>query len=170
MQKFEYRHLLPEDFMGESRVWIYQSNRLFSIQEALEIEDILKAFTSTWRSHGSKVKGYADLLFGQFIILMADESQSGVSGCSTDSSVRLIKEIENRFSVNLFDRQLLAFIVKEKVQLLPLSQIPYAIENGFINAESIYFNNLVQTKSELESRWLQPVKESWLGSRFELAQ
>jgi len=38
------------------------------------------------------VKGAAYLFFGQFIILMADERVSGISGCSTDSSVRLIKK------------------------------------------------------------------------------
>jgi hypothetical protein len=35
---------------------------------------------------------------------MADETATGVSGCSTDSSVRLIKEIEKIFGVNMFDR------------------------------------------------------------------
>jgi hypothetical protein len=55
-----------------------------------------------------KRAGY--LFFGQFIILMADEKATGVSGCSTDSSVRLIKDIEQRFGVNMFDRTTLAFV------------------------------------------------------------
>jgi hypothetical protein len=170
MEKFEYKHLLPADFSPSSRVWIYQSNRLFSLQEALQIEDLLAEFNAGWHSHGAKVKGHADLLFGQFILLMADETAAGVSGCSTDSSVRLIKEIEKAFGVNLFDRQLLAFLVKEKVQLLPMSQLHYAMDNQFIDMESLYFNNLVQTKQELENNWLIPVKESWLASRVKLMQ
>src|SRR5688572_6519605 len=129
MQKFEYRHLLPAEFSPASRVWIYQSNRLFSLQEALQIEDLLGQFNAGWHSHGAKVKGHADLLFGQFILLMADETAAGVSGCSTDSSVRLIKEIEKAFNVNLFDRQLLAFLVKDKIQLLPMNQLQYAVDN-----------------------------------------
>src|SRR5690349_4765414 len=169
MQKFEYKHLLPDHFSPDSRVWIYQSNRLFTLQEALEIEDILQQFTSEWHSHGSKVKGYADLFFGQFIILMADESEAGVSGCSTDSSVRIIKELEKRFNVNLFDRQLLAFVVKDKIQLLPMLQLQYAIDNEFITSESYYFNNIVQTKEEMEKSWIVPLKESWLASRVRMA-
>ncbi|WP_204351865.1 hypothetical protein, partial [Klebsiella variicola] len=66
-------------------------------------------FVSNWISHGTPVKGYANLLFGQFIILMADETATGVSGCSTDSSVHLMKEIELRFKADLFNRQNLAF-------------------------------------------------------------
>jgi hypothetical protein len=167
---FDYQHLIPEDFHSTSRVWIYQSNRLFFLNEALQIEDMLKEFTAHWQSHGAEVKGYANLLFGQFIILIADETQSGVSGCSTDSSVRLIKAIEEKFSVNMFDRQSVAFIVKEKIQLLPLSQLKYAVENNFIDRDTIYFNNLVQTKDELVSKWLLPVRESWLAKKIPALQ
>src|SRR4026207_913835 len=167
---FEYKHLLDNTFSADSRVWIYQSNRLFTINEALEIEDLLKAFTSSWLSHGSPVKGAGYLFFGQFILLMADEKATGVSGCSTDSSVRLIKDIEQRFSVNMFDRTTLAFVIKDKVQLLPLSQLQYAFGNGFINSDTLYFNNLVQTKEELEKEWIIPVKDSWLGKRFSFSE
>lgn len=163
-----YEHLVPENFDANSRVWIYQSNRLFSIQEALQLELALEDFVKNWQSHGTPVKGYANLLFGQFIVLMADESATGVSGCSTDSSVRLMKSIEDKFNVQLFNRQLLAFVVKDKVELLPLAQLPYAIENNYISGETLYFNNLVQTKADLLRNWVIPVKDSWLKTRVSL--
>jgi hypothetical protein len=163
---FDYKHLLDQSFSPESRVWIYQSSRLFSMNEAFEIEDLLNDFTAKWLSHGTPVKGGGYLFFGQFIILMADEKATGVSGCSTDSSVRLIKDIEQKFTVNMFDRTTLAFIVKDKIQLLPLSQLQYAFNNAFISADTIYFNNLVQTKEELENKWMIPVKESWLAKKI----
>lgn len=163
---FEYKHLLDKEFHADSRVWVYQSSRIFSLSQALDIEDKLKAFTANWLSHGTPVKGDAYLFFGQFIVLLADETATGISGCSTDSSVRLIKEIEQQFNVNLFDRVTLAFIVKEKIQLLPISQLTYGVENGFIQPETLYFNNLVQTKQELENKWIVPVRDSWLNSRI----
>ncbi|MBL7756458.1 MAG: hypothetical protein JNL59_03660, partial [Chitinophagaceae bacterium] len=85
----DYKYLLDGNFSPDSRVWIYQSGRLLSLGEALEVEDMLNEFTKNWKSHGTPVKGAAYLFFGQFIILMADETATGVSGCSTDSSVRL---------------------------------------------------------------------------------
>src|ERR687884_529415 len=106
-----FRHLLPADFSDDSRVWIYQSSRLFTMSEALQIESELQRFVSQWTSHGDGVKAYGNLFFGQFIVLMADETATGVSGCSTDSSVRLIKQIEQRFGVNMFDRLAFAFII-----------------------------------------------------------
>jgi hypothetical protein len=162
-----FQDLIPQDFSDHSRVWIYQSNRQFTLAEALQIDELLDNFTTTWKSHGADVKGFAKLLFGQFIILMADETATGVSGCSTDSSVRIIKNIEQDFNINLFDRQSLAFIVNERIQLFPLHQLHYAIENDLISPDTLYFNNTVQTKQEVINHWIIPVKNSWLAKRFE---
>lgn len=164
----DYKYLLDGNFHPGSRVWVYQSNRLFSINEALEIEEMLKEFVVQWKSHGTPVKGAAHLFFGQFVVLIADETATGVSGCSTDSSVRMVREMEQRFGVNMFDRTTLAFVVKDKLQLLPMAQLQYAADNGFIGSDTLYFNNLVQTQAELESRWIIPVKDSWLAKRITL--
>jgi hypothetical protein len=171
----DYKYLLEGSFHPDSRVWVYQSSRLFSLTEALEIEILLKEFTASWQSHGVPVKGAGYLFFGQFVILMADETTTGISGCSTDSSVRLIKHLEQRFGVSLFDRTTLAFVVKDRsdnhqIQLLPLAQLKYAIENGFIAGETLYFNNLVQSKEELETNWIIPAKNSWLAKRFPFSE
>lgn len=163
---FDYKQHIPEDFSDSSRVWIYQCNRLFFISEALQIEDMLNEFLEKWNTHGTPVKGYANLFFGQFIVLMADETAAGVSGCSTDSSVRLIKQIEEAFKVDMFNRQNLAFVIKEKIQTIPLAQLNYALENNFITQDTIYFNNLVLDKAAFMTKWMVPVKDSWLASRI----
>ena len=84
---------MPESFDEHSRVWIYQASRRFTLSEALEIEPLLNELVSNWKSHGAPVTGYANLFFGQFIILMADEKATGVSGCRIDSSVRIIQHV-----------------------------------------------------------------------------
>jgi hypothetical protein len=162
----EYKYLLNGSFDPHSRIWIYQSSRIFTIDEALDLEDKLNEFAADWKSHGTPVKGAGYLFFGQFIILMADETATGVSGCSTDSSVRFIKQLEQEYQVNLFDRTMLSFVVKDKIQQLPLAQLSYAFQNGFLTEDSLYFNNTVQTKEELENNWIIPVRDSWLAKRL----
>lgn len=166
----EFTYLLDGNFDPSSRVWIYQSSRLFSIGEALQIEGLLKDFTSNWKSHGTPVKGTGYLFFGQFIVLMADETATGVSGCSTDSSVHFVKDLEKQFSVSLFDRTMLAFVVKDKVEQIPLSQLAPAIKGGFINRQTLFFNNTVLTKAELEKSWIVEAGQSWLAPRFAKAE
>ncbi|MDB5203896.1 MAG: hypothetical protein JWQ27_3305 [Ferruginibacter sp.] len=159
---------LPEDFAENSRVWIYQSDRLFLISEAYQLEDMLNEFVAGWNSHGTPVKGFANLFFGRFIVFMVDETASGISGCSTDSSVRVIKEIEKKFGVDMFNRQLLAFIVKDKVEQIPLSQAGYALQNNLVNGNTAFFDNTALTKKQLQEQWIRPLKESWLGRKLAL--
>lgn len=165
-----FHEQIPADFNELSKVWIYQSSRLFFISEALQIEEMLEEFVGSWKSHGAPVKGYANIIFGQFLVIIADETSTSVGGCSTDSSVRLIKEIEQKFNVQLFDRQTLAFAVKDKIQLLPLSQLNYAATNKLINADTLYFNNTVLTKKELLTNWIIPIRQSWLSKRINFAE
>lgn len=166
MNYFKYRQKIPADFDDDSRVWIYQSNRQFNSKEALELSDALHRFIPQWKAHGMNVKGFGELFFDRWIMLMADEKQTGVSGCSTDSMFRLIKDIEQRFHAHLLDRQSLAFIINESVTVIPLDQLKQNLENGRLKQESLYFNNTVQTKKEFQDQWLIPLKESWIARKF----
>jgi hypothetical protein len=164
----EVQSLLPKDFSDKSRVWVYQSSRAFIKKEQQEINEQLEQFYTQWTAHGAAVKGWAKVLFGQFIVVMADETAVSVSGCSTDSSVKIIKSIERQYSVNMFDRMSITFMRKGKAEMLPLGQIQYAIDKGFIDGETYLFNNVVYTKAELQERWLVPLRKSWLAERVDL--
>ena len=159
-------NILPSNFHPQSKLWIYQSNRTFTMPEIFKIEELLENFTAIWKSHGAPVKGFGTALYGQFIILMADESYTTVGGCSTDSSVHVIKEIEKMTGGQMFNRELLAFWVKDKVQTIPMAQVAYALENGILQKDTLYFNILVANKAEMELNWLQPISESWLGKKY----
>jgi len=164
----ELKELIPADFADASRVWVYQSSRFFIPKEQHEINEQLLQFYSQWTAHGAPVKGWARVLFGQFIVIMADESDVTVSGCSTDSSVRVIKSIERQYDVNMFDRMSITFLRNGKAEMLPFNQIQYAIDNKFINADTWLFNNVVSTKQELMESWLVPLGQSWLAQRLNL--
>ena len=165
---YEFKYLLPGNFSKDSRVWVYQGSRILTLSEALEAEELINNFCQEWTSHGADVEAYGNILFGQFLVLMADETRAGVSGCSTDSSIRFVKELEKKFNINFFNRSNLAFIIKDKIQLLPLSQLSYAYENNFITGDTLYFNNTVLNKEQLENNWIIPVKHSWLTNRLKI--
>jgi len=164
----ELKSLIPGDFDDNARVWIYQGSRAFIEKEEKEINEQLLQFYTQWQAHGAPVKGWAKLLFRQFVVIIADETDVMVSGCSTDSSVRVVKSIERQYDVNFFDRMMITFLVKNKAEMLPFNQVQYAIENGYINKDTLLFNNVVTTKKELLEKWLVPLNESWLGNRVTL--
>jgi hypothetical protein len=162
----EYKHLLPDNFSPVSKVCVYQSTRLFTLHEALEIESLLNKFSSEWRTHGEEVYAYCNLFFGRFVVLMADETHAKVGGCSTDSSVRFVKELGQKFNVDFFNRTNLAFLINDKIQVIPMNQLHYALDNYFINPDTLYFNNLVSTREQLENNWIVPVKGSWISGKI----
>ena len=170
MQLSELTNIIPSNFSDNARVWIYQSNRPFSEKEENEINEQLYQFYVQWNSHGEPVKGWAKLLFRQFIVIMADETEVMVGGCSTDSSVRVVKSIERQYNVNLFDRMTLTFLVKDKAEMLPYEQVQYAIDKGYINNDTIFFNNVAGTKKELIENWMVPLSKSWRASRLDLTE
>ena len=170
METMELKGLIPHDFADNARVWIYQSSRAFIEKEEREINEQLYQFYSQWQAHGAPVKGWAKLLFRQFIVILADETDVEVSGCSTDSSVRVVKSIERQYDVNFFDRMMITFLVKNKSEMLPFSQVQYALDKGYINKDTLIFNNVVTTKQELLEKWLVPLSESWLAGRVSIPE
>jgi hypothetical protein len=170
MQMEQLNSLIPAEFSDNARVWVYQSSRKFIEKEEKEINEQLYHFYSQWQSHGDPVKGWAKLLFGQFVVVLADETEVQVGGCSTDSSVRVIKSLERQYDVNFFDRMMITFLVKGKAEMLPFTQVQYAIGKGFIDKDTPLFNNVVLTKKELLESWLVPLNKSWLAGRVEMPE
>ena len=157
---------IPSSFSPQSRIWIYQINRTLSEQETLIAEKMLQSFTNKWSSHGKVVNGKGLVILNHFILLIADESSFAVSGCSTDSSVRLMKEIEKELNINLFDRQTLAFYIGEEIVTMPLSDLKESLEKSIVTSRTLYFNNVIGRLEELNQKWLIPVQESWLAAKI----
>lgn len=161
-----FQEQIPADFSDSSRVWIYQASRPFTQDEIPELNEKLERFIDEWTSHGNGVKGFGKLFFQQFLIVMADEKDIKVGGCSTDSMLRFIKSLEEKFNVTLTDRLLLAFIINNKIELLQLEEVNLALEDTLINPETLYFNNTILTKKDLLNKWIISIKDSWLAGRI----
>lgn len=148
-----------------SRVWIYQANRPFNGPEQSRIEQVLGDFVKGWDAHGHNLASGYEIRYGRFVILMVDESVTAASGCSIDKSSNIIRQIEQEFGVNLFDRFNMAYRKDNEVVSCSRSEFEALLQQGVINENTVVFNNTVQTKKELDSSWEVPFKESW-HSRF----
>ncbi|CAH0160686.1 hypothetical protein SRABI27_00776 [Pedobacter sp. Bi27] len=153
-------------FSPQSRVWVYQSDRKFTSVEESEILNKLAAFTNQWKAHGNELLAKAEIRYGFFIILTVDESQAGVTGCSIDSSVRLIKEIEQEYHVDLFNRFNIAYKVNGEVIVNSKEDFETLVNIKQVTPETIVFNNMVQNLAELESKWEVPFQNSWHSTVF----
>lgn len=151
-----------ETLSPTSRIWVYQSNRSLSPGEVEYAETRLRDFTDRWAVHGSLLPCSFAVKYNQFVVLAADEEQQNTSGCSIDSSVRELKDLEQSLGIDLFDRNRIAFLLDGKVELLPLSELKEKFSGGMLDEATLTFNNLVTTKADLESNWLVPAHKTWL--------
>ena len=151
-----------ESLPATSRVWIFQADRPLTADEMPVVEVRLRQFTDEWAVHGTPFDTSYLIRFNQFIILAADESRQNASGCSIDSSVRVLKEIEGLLGVQLFNRNLIAFKSGDNVVLIPLNELKQNFQSGILNEGTLTFNNLVSVKGDLETSWLVPAGETWV--------
>ncbi|MDB5287815.1 MAG: transporter ATPase [Mucilaginibacter sp.] len=149
------------EFSSHSRVWVYQSDRKLTTDETVQIQMHMDNFTRSWTAHNNQLKAKAEIRYNRFLVLIVDESQAGASGCSIDKSVNFMKQLEQEFGINLFDRFNLAYRDGEEVISVPRHQFEELLKLGKINTETIVFNNLAQNVAELETKWEVPFKDSW---------
>lgn len=132
------------------------------MDEATRVREKIKQFVGGWNSHKVGVIGDGELLYNRFVILMADEMQVAVSGCSIDSSVHFIKGLGHEYQTNFFDRWLIAYKKGDLVHSCNREDFEKLVESGEVHDDTIIFNTLLNTKKDFETKWEVPYKDSWL--------
>ena len=144
-----------------SRIWIYQSDRELTTEEQSNLRSELEKFVSEWTAHNVALSGSFEVLHDRFIVIMIDESKTSASGCSIDKCFNFLKKMESQMNVNFMNRLLLAYKDQDAIKMLPKNKFEELLKAGQITEETIVFNNLIEKKSELKTKWQIPVKESW---------
>lgn len=156
-----------ETLPDSARIWIYQSNRALNQQESMQLEVLASQFVSGWNAHGQKLSAGFDFLHDHFLVLAVDESVHAASGCSIDTSVALVRQLNHSFGVDFLDRTHVAVLINDKVTVLPLGGIKQAVTNGQLNKDTLVFNNLCPTLGDYRKNWLAPASETWLKRYFQ---
>ncbi|MNE03676.1 hypothetical protein D3C87_831330 [compost metagenome] len=143
------------------RIWIYQADRILSVDEGEQISVELAAFAEQWKVHGKPLSASAELRDHLFIILKVDEDIAAASGCSVDSSVRFLKGIEEKYGVQLFDRMQFAYKSTSGVAVVNRSGFERLLAAGEIDDNTLVFDNTITYEHQLDNAWVVPFKESW---------
>jgi len=151
---------------GDSRIWIYQADREFSDEEVKVINSECEIFLTQWTAHGAGLISSAKIAYNRFLIISLDEKQAMASGCSIDSCVHFVQSLSKMINADFFNRTQVAFLSDEEVIIESLDNIKKSLTSQTISGEMLTFNNLIQIKSELDTKWITPVSETWLSRYF----
>jgi len=150
-----------KELPNESRIWIYQSNRPFTEEEVMQLNEEVAQFLKQWTAHGANLNAGFEIKYKRFIIIGLDQSQQGATGCSIDASVHFIQELEKKYEVDLLDKMNVSFKQGEFIAYKPLIDFKKIVKNRSVSPKTIVFNNLVNTKDEYLNEWEIPLEESW---------
>ncbi|MDX5320607.1 MAG: hypothetical protein LPK45_05885 [Bacteroidota bacterium] len=149
-------------FSPNSRVWVYTSNRSFSSEEVLALNQQIESFTKGWTAHNQQLKATGTLLHSRLLVLVVDETQAGASGCSIDSSVHFIQELGKQYQCDFFTRELVGLPSNDLVRWVNFKEIPTLLADGQINGDTLMLDTLAKDLKEL-NRWEKPLSASWLN-------
>jgi hypothetical protein len=155
-----------DELPGHSRVWIYQSNRKFSDEEIAEIEALTKEFIENWFAHGTSLAASFVTKYNRFIIIAVNQDVQQATGCSIDASVQFIQNLEAKYQVDLLDKMNVTFKVGEHIAHKTLIDFKKMAKEKAVTANTIVFNNLVNTLEEWQDFWEVPANESWHNRFF----
>ena len=160
-----------DNLADDARVWVYGFVRPFSDDDQRIINERLAAFIDDWNSHKVDVKGAYTIVHDRFVIL-AGISDTGISGCSIDSSVENFKRFRDAHGLDGLDRDLVFYRDRDgAVQALPRKDFRVEVEARRLGPDTVVFDTTIQTLGDLRAgRFELPFKESWHARLFKTSQ
>ena len=148
-----FNQLFPQ-LPDTSRVWLYVSDRPFDATESNYIQDALSDFTQNkWTTHGTKLMASGSVLMNQLVVLAVDQDVMNASGCSIDSSVRLMKQLGTELKVDFFNRLFVLISKESEIKRVHFQELQQYSDWKLLNP-------MVSSLEEVRNRFLIDVKES----------
>ena len=153
-------------FPDDARVWVYALSKTLSDAERARVKDELTAFVPGWNSHGAPVHGAFEILEDRFV-LIAGYVDGGVGGCSTDSMVRVMKQLREA-GIDGFDRSLVFFRdAEKKLQAVKREDFQALVAAGQVDADTPVFDPTIQFVGDVRRGGFETTfAKSWHASAF----
>ncbi len=150
-----------------ARVWVFALARELSPPELALVTERLDGFVGAWKSHGAPVRGAYQIVENRFV-LIAGYVDDGVSGCSTDSMVRVMKDLKQQHNIDGFDRTVVFFRDADgAARAVTRDEFQKLVESGAVGDETIVFDPTIQTVADLRGgRFETTFARAWHATAF----
>jgi hypothetical protein len=151
-----------------SRLWVFAAARPLEPTESAALLQRVDHFLRQWHAHGHPVVGARELRADQFVLVAADESATGVSGCSIDSLFRVLRELEREIGAELLNGSLVHYRDERGgVRTQTRAEFREQVRAGHVGEDTRVFDNTVGTLGALRAgEWERPMRDAWHGRAF----
>lgn len=159
-----------DGFKDNAKVWIYPTREILTPVAETAVRERMQTFLKSWEAHGAAVTGSFDVIYGRFLVLVADAESTQVSGCSIDSSVHAVEEAVTGAGSALAEGGFFYAKIRDLVTKMDRREFALAVAQGKITENTVVFNNAVQTLGELRSgAWEGPFSKAAFFRRFTMS-
>lgn len=156
-------------FPADTQLWIYGFSKPLADADKQVIRRSLDHFLPQWMTHGQPVAGAYSIVADRFVLL-AGRLESGISGCSIDSSVRNFKMLRDSYGLDALDRSLVFYRDRQgAVRSCHFTAFQQCLDSGEVGADSIVFDTTIDSLRDLrEGRFELKFENSWHARTFSL--
>jgi len=115
---------------------------------------------NSWKKEEETFRASYQILHDRFIVFFADED-SKIANQDLDAQVAFILQLQETYEIELLDKMNVCFKQGEYIQYKDLKEFKKLLKNKSVSDKTIVFDNLIQTKYDLENFWEVPITESW---------
>jgi hypothetical protein len=155
---------LPDD----ARLWIFALQQELDPGEEEVLLSTVESFLDGWAAHGAPLTAGSSWVERRFLLVAVDQRSVPPSGCSIDSMVRALKEVETRTGKRLVDHGPVYFRGESgEVRRLSRKEFREAAAAGDVSPETRVFDTTLTRLGALrEGRLEVPARDSWHGGAF----
>ncbi len=147
----------------DANVWLHAANRSLLPEEADRVLSHVKAFRSTWRSHGRLVVSDAELIDDRLLVIAAEVPGGGLSGCGIDKSLHTLDAVALELNFAWVGGLDIVFRGADgKIQTASRSAFRGLSESGAVDGQTPVVDLAVSRLDELRRRGIEvPLASSW---------
>ncbi|MGY6650006.1 ABC transporter ATPase [Wenyingzhuangia sp. IMCC45574] len=149
---------------NNAKIFLYPSNKKFYPDLLIQIQKEVEEFMQNWTTNNS-IKASFKIDYQRFIIIGINPEKP-VTTSLIDELVSFIFKLQSTHNIELLDKLNVCFKQGEHVQYKEVKEFKKLIKNKSVTANTIVFNNLINTKEELESDWELPAEDTWYNRMF----
>jgi hypothetical protein len=159
------KNRLFPDFPDDAKLWVYPLARPLTDDNRAQVVSRLDAFLREWNSHGAAVRGAYEIFEDRFI-LIAGHLDDGVSGCSTDSMMRVMKTLREEAGIDGFDRSLVFFRDADEIlRAVTREEFKALVGADQVDTDTTVFDPTISSVADLD-RFETTFGKSWHARAF----
>jgi hypothetical protein len=154
-----------------ARLWIFNTDRDPSPEQIMMIHAGMERFLQQWTAHSADVTAGYELRYDRFILVGVDEAVTAPSGCSIDTLVNFLKELQKLVGLQIVDAPDVCFRDELGVKCVTRARFDELAQKSEVTAATTVFDNTLSRLGDLRSgNWERQARDAWHARAFELKE